>query len=117
KETLMINKELEAQILRLFHAEGWPIGTIAKQVGVHHSTVRRVLAQAGQEALLTLRPTMADPYMPFIREILAKYPKLHASRIFQMVKARGYPGQEAHFRSIIARVRPRPKAEAYQRLR
>lgn len=113
----MINKELEAQILRLFHAEGWPIGTIARQVGVHHSTVRRVLTQAGQEALLNLRPTMADPYMPFIRETLAKYPKLHASRIFQMVKARGYPGQEAHFRSIIARVRPRPKAEAYQRLR
>lgn len=113
----MITKELEAHILRLFHAEHWPVGTIAREVGVHHATVHRVLAQAGQEPLLTLRPTMADPYMPFIRETLAKYPKLHASRLFQMVKERGYPGKESQFRAIIARVRPRPKAEAYQRLR
>lgn len=113
----MISKELEAHILRLFHAERWPVGTIARQVGVHHTTVRRVLVQAGQESLLTLRPTMADPYMPFIRETLARYPKLHASRLFQMVKDRGYPGKESQFRAVIARIRPRPKAEAYQRLR
>lgn len=39
----MISGELEAMILRLYHAEKWRIGTIATQVGVHHSTVRRVL--------------------------------------------------------------------------
>ena len=46
----MISKERESHILRLHHAEQWPPGTIATQLGLHHSTVRRVLAQAGVAA-------------------------------------------------------------------
>jgi hypothetical protein len=38
----MIPPEVDAEILRLYHAERWRIGTIATQVGVHHTTVRRV---------------------------------------------------------------------------
>src|SRR5690606_30031704 len=63
------------------------------------------------------RPSMADPYVPFIMETLTKYPRLHASRIFQMVRERGYPGRPDHFRRIVARLRPRPPAEAFLRLR
>lgn len=43
----MISKEREADILRLFHAEKWRVGTIATQLGLHHTTVQRVLAQTG----------------------------------------------------------------------
>src|SRR4051794_10504143 len=39
--------EIEAQILRYYHAEKWKVGTIAQQLQIHHSVVRRVLAQAG----------------------------------------------------------------------
>ena len=46
-----------------------------------------------------------------------KYPKLAASRLHAMVRARGYPGGPSHFRDIIASIRPRPKAEAFLRLR
>lgn len=35
--------EVEAEIRRLAHAEGWPRGTIANQLGVHHEVVERVL--------------------------------------------------------------------------
>ena len=34
----MIPKETEARILRYHHVEKWPVGTIAKQVGVPRST-------------------------------------------------------------------------------
>jgi len=44
---MTIPPELEAKILRYYHAEKWRVGTIAAQLGVHHSTVSRVLAQAG----------------------------------------------------------------------
>ena len=44
----MITPERAAEILRLLHAEKWKPGTIARQLGVHHSTVRRVLAQAAK---------------------------------------------------------------------
>src|SRR5690606_35923695 len=114
----MIGKEREADILRLFHAERWRVGTIARQLGVHHTTVQRVLAQAGMPAeSVTTRPSIADPSLPFIRETLAKYPELCASRLFEMVRLRGYAGGPDHFRRVVARIRPRPPAEAFLRLR
>ena len=60
---------------------------------------------------------MVDPYMPFVLETLEEYPTLTASRLFEMIKDRGYPGGPDHFRSIVAKHRPRPPAEAYLRLR
>ena len=114
----MIARALEAEILRLHHAEHWPIGTIAAQLRVHHSTVRRVLAQAGVEVTKTpVRASIVAPYMAFIVETLAKYPTLRASRLHTMVRERGYAGAPDHFRAIVARLRPRPAAEAYLRLR
>lgn len=114
----MISRQLEAEILRLFHAEKWRIGTLAAQLGVHHTTVRRVLAAAGLPAgRQSLRPSMADPFVAFIVETLEKYPTLRASRLYEMVRQRGYPGRPDHFRAVVARYRPRPPAEAYLRLR
>jgi transposase len=114
----MITRAMEAEVLRLHHAEKWPIGTIARQLMLHHSTVRRVLAQAGvPEAQKTTRPSMADPFIPFMLETLTAYPKLCASRLYIMVRDRGYRGGSDHFRAIVARLRPRPVAEAYLRLR
>jgi transposase len=114
----VISRAVEAEVLRLHHAERWPIGTIARQLLLHHSTVRRVLAQAGVPAAQkTTRPSLADPFIPFILETLKAYPKLCASRLHVMVRERGYRGGPDHFRSIVARFRPRPTAEAYLRLR
>jgi len=114
----MISKEREAEIMRLFHAEKWRIGTIATQLGIHHSTVQRVLSNAGLDPrLVSTRPSILDPYKPFIVETLTKYPNLRASRVFQMVRERGYRGNADHFRHVVARLRPRPAAEAYLRLR
>jgi transposase len=113
----MIPRALEAEILRLHATEHWPVGTIATQLRVHHATVRRVLAQAGVPPAKPVRASMADPYLAFITATLAKYPTLRASRLYVMVRERGYPGAPDHFRAIVARLRPRPAAEAYLRLR
>jgi len=114
----MIPDELAAKILRLHFVEKWPPGTIAVQVGVHHDTVSRVLTQAGVNLpRVHPRKSLADPYIPFIIETLDKYPGLHASRLYDMVRERGYTGRPDHFRSIVARYRPRKPAEAYLRLR
>lgn len=114
----MIPKETEAEIVRLYHGEKWPIGTIAGQLGVHHTTVQRVLQQTGLDPkVVAPRPSMADPYVPFMLEQLAKYPGLRASRLFVMIKERGYPGGPDHLRRVVGRLRPRRPAEAFQRLR
>jgi transposase len=115
---LVIPADLSARILRLYEAERWRVGTIARQLHVHRDTVRRVLAQAGQPAPASpLRPSRVDPYRPFILDTLAKFPTLTAARLFVMVHERGYRGSPEHFRHIIAGMRPRPPAEAFLRLR
>ncbi len=112
----MIPEQLAQRILRLHFVEGWKVGTIAQQVGVHHTTVRRVLEQQGIAPRLARRPSIVDPYLPFIHETLEQYPTLPASRLYAMVQERGYTGKPGHFRRIIARIRPRKPAEAFQRL-
>jgi len=115
----MIAREQEVEILRLHFAEGWPVGTISTQLGVHHEVVERVLSQAARpptsEPVATSR--LWDPFVPFVRLTLERYPTLTASRLFHMVRARGYEGRsEGHFRRLVAQLRPRPSAEAFLRL-
>jgi transposase len=114
---MTVSRELEAEILRLYHAEGWRIGTVCRQLRVHRTTVRRVLGQVGIAPPLLARPSMIEPFVPFIEETFSRYPTLRASRLYHMVRERGYRGSADHFRHLIARYRPRPSAEAYLRLR
>ena len=44
---MSISKEIEGKIVRHYHVDGWLVGTIAKQLGIHHSTVERVLRENG----------------------------------------------------------------------
>ena len=113
---MTISRELEAEILRLYHAEGWRIGTVACQLRVHRDTVRRVLGKAGIEPRYP-RPSMIEPFVPFIEDTFARFPTLRASRLYRMVRERGYIGSADHFRHLLVRYRPRATAEAYLRLR
>jgi transposase len=114
---MTVSKEIEAAIMRLFRVEKWPITTIANQLDVHHSVVKRVLEEdgIGSERLI-IRRSMSDPFIPFMQETLRKYPKLTATRLYEMVKTRGYGGGVDHFRDIVARYRPY-EAEAFMRVR
>lgn len=114
----MIDKALEVEILRLHSVEKWKVVTIASQLHVHHETVERVIAQGGLTPERSSNtPTIIQPYMQFVVAKLEQYPRLCASRLFQMAKERGYPGGPDHFRHLVARVRPRPQQEAFLRLR
>ena len=115
---MAINKDTEAKILRYHFVEKWRVGTIATQLGIHHSVVDRVLAQAGQPKVeRSKQPSIIDPYLPFIHETLNTYPTLTAARLYDMVKQRGYPGGPSFFRQRISQLRPRKQPEAYLRLR
>jgi len=114
----VISPDVEAEILRLHHAEKWLVGTIARQLGLHHCTVHRDLAQAGITAARQgKRRSIADSYLDFISVTLERYPRLTAERLYAMVTERGHGGGPDHFRSVLARMRPRPHSPAYLRLR
>lgn len=113
---MAIDAEQRAQILRYYHVERWTVGTIARQLGVHHSTVDRVLSETGlPKAERAVRPSMLDPYRAFIVETLERFPTLTASRLYAMIQQRGYRGGPDHFRHQMVHYRPRPAAEAYQK--
>jgi len=115
---LAISAELRAQILRYHFVEHWRVGTIARQLGIHHSTVELALVQAGvPKAERAAKASIIDPYRAFIDEQLDKFPTLTASTLYGMARERGYPGGADHFRHQIALLRPRKPAEAYLRLR
>ena len=113
---MTITPEQEAQVLRYYHVEKWRIGTIARQLYIHHYSVERVLRQEGLPRIGKTRHSIIASYLPFVSETLAKFPTLTASRLYVMCKERGYTGGPSHFRYLISHHRPRPVAEAYLRL-
>ena len=87
----MIDRETAARIRHLHFAEHWRVGTIASELGLHHETVSAAL----QTAIRPLPPPRArqvDPYVEFMRQTLEQYPRLRATRLFQMIQERGFPG-------------------------
>ena len=85
---LMISLETRAQIRRHFYAEHWKVGTIARELGVHPDTVRNAIEAERFGSTQPLRPSIVDPYAEFIRKTLDQHPRLHASRIYQMLRDR-----------------------------
>src|SRR5271170_2409448 len=111
-----VTAEESAAILRLHHVQGWPVGTISAELGRHHDTVEGVLAHAGLGVQkVSVRPRLVDPFVPFLKETLEKHPRLRASRLWSMAKARGYTGSKSGFRAIVSRLRPHQPVEAYLR--
>jgi len=108
--------DVEAEIRRLHHAEHWPVGTISTQLGLHADVVRRVLGLLEPRRVTAPRPRLVDRYAGFIDEMLASYPRLRATRLYDMIRARGYPGSVRTLREHVARVRPAPRREAFLRI-
>jgi transposase len=114
----MIADDVRAEIRRLFYAEHWRVGTIASELGLHASTVRHAIeTERFRSSGSQPRPSALDPYMDLIRKTLEEHPRLRATRIHEMVAARGYAGSVVQTRRAVRRLRPQSKAEAYLRLR
>jgi transposase len=112
----MITPEQHAEIRRLYYGEHWKVGTIAAGLGVHHDTVRAAIADRQAVRRGTCRATQLDPYLPFVRETLAQYPRLRATRLFEMVRTRGYPGSVVQLRRAVRLLRPPLSPTVYRRL-
>jgi len=112
----VISSEQVAHIRHLFHAEHWKVGTIAAELGLHAETVRHALDTDRFHPLPPLRDRLIDPFLVFLRQTLQHYPGLRATRLFQMIRPRGYTGSLSQLRRVLAELRP-PHREAFLRLR
>ncbi len=112
----MIDAAQRARIRRLFYAEHWKVGTIATELGIHHETVSNAIeSDRFVNAGSLVRPSMLDPYKGLVGEILHQHPRLLATRIFGMIRDRGYEGSVVQLRRYVKTVRP-TRAEAFLRL-
>jgi transposase len=112
----MMDAETRARIRRLFYAEHWRIGTISAELGIHRDAVRNAIetdrfVRGGTQ----IRPTMLDPYKGLVEKILDDYPRLRATRIFEMLRGRGYLGSVVQLRRYVSSIRP-AQTEAFLRL-
>src|SRR5487761_160618 len=112
----MIPDEQVAQIRHLFHAEHWKVGTIAAELHFHPDMVRRALETDRFRSHPRLRTCLTGPYLDFLRQTLQQYPRLRATRLFHMIRSRGYAGGITQLRRVVAELRP-PRREAFLRLR
>ena len=103
---LMISPETRAQIRRYFYAEHWKVGTIASELGVHPDAVRNAIESERFQNAKPLRASIVDPYIEFVRHTLDQHPRLRATRIYQMIRDRGYSGSVVQLRRTVARLRP-----------
>jgi transposase len=113
----MISPDLRARIRRLFFAEHWKIGTIASELGVHHDTVRHAIESDRFVPVGRPKgPSRLDPYKALVLETLEQHPRLRATRLFEMLRDRGFSGSPQQVRRFVKIVRPRGAREAFFRL-
>jgi len=113
----MISTELIAKIRRLFFAEHWKIGTISAELGLHPDTVRNAIEshRFNLGRVACARATLTDPYLDFITQTLTQYPRLRSTRLYEMLRQRGYAGSQVQLRRVVRLLRP-TKREAFLRL-
>jgi len=113
---MTVPADRECEILRLHYGEHWPVGTIATQLAVHPDVVRRVLGHTSGDEPTVRRSSMMEPYAAFIEQTLREYPRLRSTRLYDMLRERGYTGSPRTVRTYVAAVRPERKPEAFLRL-
>ena len=99
--------------------EGLSKTAIAQRLGVSRRVVHHWIATGQLTRDIDTAPprqypprrTQLDPFTAIIAARLATYPELSAVRLFEEVRAAGYPGGITQVREYVARVRPRPEPE------
>lgn len=114
---MTISAEQRVRIRSLFFAEHWKVGTIATELGVHPDTVKSAI---GSQTFVSRGPgarkSLLEPFVDFVMQTLEQYPRLRATRLYDMLLPRGYEGSERQLRRLVRTLRPRPAPEAYLRL-
>ena len=113
----------ETRVLLVHYLEqGLSKAAIARQVGIDRRTVYRWIAAGELETdpvtgLLPRatrrapQPCKLDSYRDIIRTRLETYPELSAVRLFEEVKAAGYPGAYTQLKEFVREIRPKPEPE------
>lgn len=108
-------------LLRHYLEQGVSKSALARKLGISRDTIHRWIRDGeldrnldSEEVRYRARPpakSKLDPYKPMILARLEAYPDLSAVRLFEEVRAAGYPGSYCSVKVFVRHVRPRPALE------
>ena len=113
---MTLDATVAAEIRRLHFAEKWPVHTVATQLGVHADVVRRIVGHLTSEG--RGKPVLEElmgPYVSFVSDTLTRYPGLRSTRLYDMLRERGYLGSPRTVRRYVRQVRPAPRGDTFLR--
>lgn len=114
-------EELEHLVVTMF-AQGWPIRELSRHFEIGRNTVRRILRKnkaqrdQGHDLLVgrknrVLKKSKLEPFMPLMKELLAKFPDITGRRMYEEVQGAGYEGGVSILRDHLHKMRPLPRRE------
>jgi transposase len=114
----MIDAERWAEARRLHRVEGLTLTAIARRLGLHRRTVRRILLQETFVASRkpARRGSIVDAYREHVERYLADHPDLSAVQVHRrLVSEHSYPGEVSVVRRLVGELRRR-QGRAFQHL-
>lgn len=116
----MIKWEIRVLLGHLLE-QGLSKAAIARQLGINRRTINRWIAEGQLDRdvesgeiphpVRRKKPPKLEPFKAIIHARLESYPELTAVRLFEELKAAGYPGGISQLRDYVAQVRPKPAPE------
>jgi transposase len=108
-------------LLRHYLEQGLTKTELAERFGITRQTIHRWIRDGELDQDLDAEavrygprppvPRKIDPYREIIRSRLAEYPRLTAKRLFDEIRAAGYPGGYTQVKEYVRSVRPKPPEE------
>jgi transposase len=108
-------------LLRHYLEQGMSKSALARQFGISRDTIHRWIKSGELDRDLDAEvvqykprppvPSKLDPYKPLILARLEAFPELSAVRLFEEVRAAGYPGSYCRVKLFVRAVRPRVEPE------
>lgn len=93
------------------HRQKLTVSAIARQVGIDRKTVRKYVERGLEPPAYgprKPRPRRLQPFEAYLRERVAAYPALTATRLFREICERGYDGGYTAVSDFVRDVRPAP---------
>jgi len=117
----MSDRAIENEVIRLWQQQ-MPMRRIAQQLRISRYLVKRILMdhQNGRTRGLTHpdlptpsepRGSVLDVHLPFIQELLTRWPSITALRIHEELRGRDFTGGYTIVKDLVRRLRPAPPRE------
>jgi len=101
----------ELVVILDLHRQGLSVSAIAQRTGLDRKTVRKYIAAGLEPPAYTPRqprPAKIAPFQAYLRERVAAYPELTATRLHREIGELGYSGGQTAVKEFLREARPSP---------